>query len=100
MNKGILLTTKSGKVAYYKKVNWSKAVIWKDRQISINPDVVRIMFDRVELVIFHDEKKNKCWSADINSVKKNWKLRKIGQEKQYYIPIDIFEEKEVKNKSH
>ena len=95
MNTGTIRTTKSGKIAYVKQVDWNKAVLWKDREISINPAVVKKMFARVELVIFVDAEKRKCWSADFEKIKKNWKLKKVSQEEQWYFGIDLLEEKKL-----
>lgn len=79
-----------GKV-YRKYVNWNKAVLWKDRQISIHKTVGNTLaLNGVEIVEFIDRNKKNKWTALLNKVKESWELKQVGQEPQYYIPIEVF----------
>jgi len=81
---------------YYKNVEFSKAVLWKDRQISI-PKEVRdnIRAGGVKTIVFSDEKKNERWVASIEEVAKSAIYKQEGQEPQFYIPIGIFKKERI-----
>ncbi len=84
---------------YIKYVNFSKAVLWRDRMISINKDVAEYwLTESIKFIIFIDRDKGELWKARVDKVKKNWKLKKVGQEPQYYIPIEVFQIKEILKK--
>jgi len=78
---------------YRKYVNWNKAVLWMDREISIHQtigeNIIRLGIKDVEFI---DNTKKKKWSASLDKVKESWKLKKVGQEPQFYVPIEIFKE--------
>ena len=95
MNIGRLIKTKSGKTAYIKSVDWNKAVLWKNREISLNPKVVMEHLPMADLIIFIDNIKNKCWAITKEKVKQIWQLKKIGQEPQYYWSIDEMVMKDI-----
>lgn len=80
------------KDCYVKYVNFSKAVLWKDRQISIYKDVAEnwLTNDRIKYVVFIDRTRKEIWKARLDRVKANWILKKEGQEPQYYVPIEVF----------
>jgi len=81
---------------YIKFVDFSKAVLWKNREISINKLVAENWLDKVRSVKFIDLKKEETWEAGVEKIKENWIFKKEGQEPQYYIPIDIFEKTKKK----
>ena len=89
MNRGQIVKTEKG-VAYWKDVCFSKAVLWKDRQISINKQVADNFPDNLYWIVFVDKGKGQLWKAKFEDIKRVWQLRKVGQEEQYYIPIDAF----------
>jgi len=76
---------------YYKMVDWNKAVLWKDREISLNKRVVEEWFElqNIDKVVFYDRGKQKVWYAPLEKIKKVWHLKKVGQEEQYYFPIEV-----------
>jgi len=76
---------------YVKRVSFSKAVLWKDREISIHKDIAeKWLTNHIKFVRFIDMGKGEEWTANLDKVKKSWKLKQVGQEPQYYIPIEIF----------
>ena len=76
---------------YIKRVNFSKAVLWKDRQISLNTSVTSQFKSRgTELIIFEDERKNERWTASVSELRAVAVLKTEGQEKQFYFPISAF----------
>lgn len=84
MNLGKIIGNK-----YQKFVNFNKAVLWKTREISINPKMAK-RFDEIEFVEFVDRSKAEVWIAPVEKVRSNWVYKKEGQEYQYYIPIEVF----------
>ena len=87
INKGEIINN-----CYVKYVNFSKAVLWKDRQISIYKDVAEnwLTNDRIKYVVFIDRTRKEIWKARLDRVKANWVLKREGQEAQYYVPIEVF----------
>ena len=81
---------------YRKDVDFSKAVLWKNREISLSPKILE-SFGGVKIIEFYDAKKDTLWWASFEKVMEAWKLKKEGQEEQYYIPISVF--KIIKNYS-
>lgn len=82
---------------YIKYVNWNKAVLWKDKQISLNPVIVdKFQEHKTEKVLFVDELKNKVHIALVSDLNKHGMLKKEGQEPQWYYPITIFVDKVFK----
>ncbi len=75
---------------YKKFVNFSKAVLWKSREISINKMVAEEWLPSVEFVEFEDRNKAEVWIARVKDIQNKWVLKKEGQEPQYYIPIEVF----------
>lgn len=77
--------------SYVKYVNFSKAVLWRDKMISIHKEVAENwLTDKIKRVVFVDTEKREKWEADTPKVKENWTLKTVGQEEQYYVPVDIF----------
>ena len=83
---------------YIKRVEFSKAVLWKDKQISLNPVIVSKCQDHGVLEIwFEDYKKNERWIISMQDFVHNSTLRLVGQERQFYCPISLFD-REIINK--
>ena len=76
---------------YIKRVNFSKAVLWKDRQISLHPAIVRQFGERgTAFVIFEDKQKNERWTASVSELQAVETLKMEGQEQQFYYPISVY----------
>ncbi len=73
-----------------KVVSFNKAVLWKDRQISIGSFDANIRVPNADFIEFYDPKKHETWRATRDVVMSAWILKKEGQEEQYYVPIDVF----------
>lgn len=93
INRGIFI-----KNNYEKQVDFSKAVLWKTREISIPPEVFYKIFKTCKLIIFYDRKKNERWTVDVTTAFNHKVLKKEGQESQYYFPISIFKVEPIKPK--
>lgn len=78
---------------YTKKVSFNKAVLWKDKQISLNR-AVTVQFKKfgTETVIFIDEVKKERWTASVEKLRECATLKKEGQEPQFYFPITAFKQ--------
>jgi hypothetical protein len=75
---------------YVKKVVFSKAVLWHTRQLSLREDVVEEIKSRdVKNIIFVDNLKKEKWVFKPAKVYENMVLKRVGQEAQYYFPIDL-----------
>lgn len=76
---------------YKKRVSFSKAVLWKDRQISLPPSVVNEISRRnVQWVEFEDIGKGEVWKCSVEILQNNFEFKQVGQEAQYYFPIELF----------
>lgn len=81
---------------YYKHVSINKAVLWKTRQISLPPEVVRqFKLKGITRVVFIDQGKKERWEAPIEKLRENHELKQVGQEPQYYFPIELFDRKVI-----
>lgn len=75
---------------YCKKVSFSKAVIWKDRQLSLRKDVVaRIIKRGSKQIKFLDQVKKEKWIFKVEKVLEHGQYKRIGQEEQLYFPIEL-----------
>ena len=82
---------------YIKCVNFSKAVLWKSRQISLRPAVVHQFGERsTKLVIFEDKLKNERWSASVLELQAVAVLKTEWQEEQFYYPISVFKVSKIR----
>jgi len=82
---------------YIKRVDFSKAVLWKDKQISLNRLITNQFKIRgTEWVIFEDERKNERWSASVSELREVRVLKKEGQEEQFYFPISVFKVSKIR----
>lgn len=85
MNYGIFRGDK-----YLKKVVFSKAVLWHTRQLSLRKDIMdRIKRDEIKKIVFQDDLKGERWIFKPEKVFKTMTIKAVGQEEQYYFPIDI-----------
>lgn len=75
---------------YTKKVSFSKAVLWFKRQLSLRADIMnRIKNEGIKKIVFVDEVKGERWIFKTSKVLSKMTLQAVGQEEQYYFPIDI-----------
>lgn len=88
---------------YYKTLSFSKAVLWKDRALSLPPEVIQaIARENVHTLVFTDPIKLEKWIFKADKVFQNMVIKRVGQEEQYYFAIDlarrmsIAEQKEIK----
>jgi len=76
------------KDAYIKKVSFSKAVLWKDRQLSLPKEIInKIIATGIRKIIFIDEVKGEQWEFKSEKVFRDMTLKIVGQEPQYYFSI-------------
>lgn len=77
---------------YVKRVKFSKAVLWKSREISISPMITsQFKYKNTKYVVFEDVDKNERWRIAVDSMRSVATLKTEGQERQWYIPIEAFE---------
>lgn len=82
---------------YIKRVSFSKAVLWKNKEISLPPIIVhRFKTSATTVVMFEDERKNERWSASVSELERVGQLKKEGQEPQFYYPIAAFKVSKIK----
>jgi len=75
---------------YNKTVNFSKAVLWKDRELSVPLDVwERIKRDDIKVLNFKDPKKKELWQFSTHKAELLGVKKRVGQEEQWYFPIVI-----------
>lgn len=85
MNKGTFT-----KHYFIKYVEFSKAVLWKDKQLSLPVSTfIRIQENKTQILRFVDLKKSEVWDFLVDKVNLNRTLKKEGQEPQYYFPITL-----------
>lgn len=81
---------------YAKYVDFSKAVLWKDRELSV-PRIVLMGINAYnsEEMRFIDINKGEMWVFSTPEVlaKGHWKV--VGQEEQWYFPIDLAEKRKL-----
>lgn len=76
---------------YEKEVDWNKAVLWRDRSISLSPVITSQFKARgTTLVRFIDKIKKIRHEATVDELRANKTLKQVGQEAQFYFPISIF----------
>lgn len=91
MNKGRFKGKK-----YTKYVDFSKAVLWKDRQLSI-PRFIYIGLDahKTEQLEFIDIEKGEKWVFQTDDVKNSGEWKAVGQEEQLYFPIELADKEKL-----
>lgn len=91
MNTGKIVGTE-----YIKYVNFNKAVLWKNRELSIPPVILQMCkMEHVNTLRFIDINKKQEWRFALDGVEKASVLRRVGQEEQYYFPIDSAVKKDL-----
>lgn len=85
---------------YSKYVNFSKAVLWKDRELSV-PKIILIGLNayNTKEMRFIDSEKGEMWVFDVNEVLSKGKFKQVGQEEQWYFPIDIADKLKIWKKN-
>lgn len=92
MNKGRFIKNK-----YIKNVEFSRAVLWKTREISLPPYIAnQFKHRKTKEIIFDDRIKGERWKASYDTLKEHHTFKKEGQEYQYYFPIDVFKKTKIK----
>lgn len=82
---------------YAKYVDFSKAVLWKDRQLSIPKFVYMGMTAHSTTEMrFIDRGKGEVWIFDAAKVKQSGEWKSVGQEEQFYFPIELAKKVEIK----
>jgi len=82
---------------YTKKVQFSKAVLWKNRELSLRGNIIqKIKLDGIKKIIFIDAGKKERWIFDAEKVLLSMKFKTIGQEGQWYFTIDLAKKEEIK----
>lgn len=82
--------------AYTKHVNFNKAVLWMSRQLSLPLSTMdAIKRFQIEDLVFIDDKKNEVWCFKVNEVLAKGERKSVGQEAQWYFPIDLAEKKNI-----
>lgn len=91
MNKG-----KFNGTTYAKYIDFSKAVLWKDRQLSV-PKFVMMGMNAYQTkeMRFIDTNKGEMWIFNPDEVRAKGKFKTVGQEEQFYFPIDIAKKEKV-----
>jgi len=76
---------------YFKKVQFSKAVLWKDRELSLPKNIVNKIIENknIKEIKFIDELKDETWIFERKKFLASIYLKQVGQEPQYYFPIEI-----------
>lgn len=82
---------------YAKYVDFSKAVLWKDRELSIPKFVFMGMnaYNTTEMR-FIDRGKGEMWIFDAAKVKQSGVWKQVGQEEQFYFPIELAKKVTIK----
>ncbi|MBK9272901.1 MAG: hypothetical protein IPM48_15055 [Saprospiraceae bacterium] len=66
------------------------------REISLHKTVVDKWIPEQGLtkIMLYDPKRRTVYSVTVEEAKKHWNLKRVGQESQYYFPIEILKKKE------
>ena len=82
---------------YTKYVNFNKAVLWKDRELSL-PIYIIAGFNayHTEKVVFIDRGRGEKWIFKVEDVKDKGRRKTVGQEEQYYFPIEMAKKEPTK----
>jgi hypothetical protein len=76
---------------YEKTVDWNRAVLWRDRSISLSPLITsQFKTKGTKVVRFVDKIKKIKHEATVDALRENKTLKSVGQEQQFYFPINIF----------
>jgi hypothetical protein len=82
---------------YTKHVAFNKAVLWKDRQLSLPLPIISICEKRnITKLVFIDAGKNEKWEFNLKKVQETGERKMVGQEPQWYFPIELANKKVFK----
>lgn len=85
INRGMIING-----AYTKYVSFSKAVLWKDRELSLRRNIIMTLkINDIKTLIFIDIKKNEKWIFTLDSILQSGQMKQVGQEEQFYFSIDL-----------
>lgn len=85
INKGAIVNGR-----YIKHIVFSKAVLWMTRELSLRKNIlVTLKLNGIQDLSFIDDKKKERWDFKYEEVAKAGHLKAVGQEEQWYFPIDI-----------
>lgn len=75
---------------YFKQVRFSKAVLWKDKQLSLPLSIMdKVLRNGIITLTFKDPVKKEKWIFKVEKVKELMIKKRVGQEEQYYFPIEL-----------
>lgn len=75
---------------YTKYVTFAKAVLWKTRELSVPVKTMNQIEEKgIKKMEFIDVNKREKWTFSTDEVIGNMKLKKVGQEEQFYFPISL-----------
>lgn len=81
---------------YAKYLDLNKAVLWKDRQLSIPKFVyLGLMAHKCTEMRFIDRNKGEMWVFDVEKVLMLGVWKQVGQEEQFYFPIESAKKKVI-----
>lgn len=81
---------------YAKYLDLNKAVLWKDRQLSIPKFVfMGLTANSSTEMRFIDRGKGEMWIFDVAKVKAAGEWKQVGQEEQFYFPIELAKKVEI-----
>lgn len=84
---------------YTKIVKFRYAVLWKDRQLSLPLPIITSIKERgITKIIFIDYGKNEKWVFETEQVLAAGERKMVGQEPQWYFPIEMAVKKPAKQK--
>lgn len=77
------------KSTYTKYLKFSSAVLWMDRELSVPMSIMdQIQKYDIQTMFFIDQGKREQWKFKVMDVLDLGKKKKVGQEEQWYFPID------------
>ncbi len=74
---------------YNKQVRFSKAVLWKDKQLSVPMDIWKRCLRECDFMIFKDPTKKEIWTFAVKQCELMGGAKRVGQEEQWYFPIEF-----------
>ena len=81
---------------YAKYLDLNKAVLWKDRQLSIPKFVViGLTANSCTEMRFIDRSKGEMWIFNPDEVMAKGEWKQVGQEEQFYFPIELAKKVEI-----
>jgi hypothetical protein len=84
---------------YAKYLDLNKAVLWKDRQLSIPKHVfMGLTAHSTTEMRFIDRGKGEMWIFNTDKVKAAGEWKSVGQEEQFYFPIELAKKVEIEKK--